>query len=85
MWKIVASTADEKEEEAKKRIPERYHQFIPTVFSKDSFDELPQRKKWDHAIDLKPGAQPTNCKVYPLTQEEQKELDMFLKENLESG
>ena len=55
------------------------------VFSKDSFDELPQRKKWDHAIDLKPGAQSMDCKVYPLTQEEQKEIDVFLKENLESG
>ena len=29
------------------------------MFSKDSFDELPQRKKWDHAIDFKSGA-PTN-------------------------
>ena len=22
------------------------------VFSKESFDELPERKQWDHAIDL---------------------------------
>ena len=32
-----------------------------------------------------PGEKATNCKVYPLSPKEQKELDKFLKENLESG
>jgi len=56
-----------------------------SVFSKDSFDELPGTKPWDHAIELTPNATPKSCKVYLLSASEQKELDAFLKENLESG
>jgi len=56
-----------------------------SVFSKDSFDELPGTKPWDHAVELTPNATPKSCKVYPLSASEQKELDAFLKENLESG
>jgi len=55
------------------------------VFSKDSFDELPGTKPWDHTVELTPDATPKSCKVYPLSTSEQKELDAFLKENLESG
>ena len=32
-----------------------------------------------------PGSIPTRCKVYPLSPVEQKELDVFLKENLKTG
>jgi len=56
-----------------------------SVFSKDSFDELPGTKPWDHAVELTPNASPKSCKVYPLSASEQKELDAFLKENLKSG
>ena len=55
------------------------------VFSKESFDELPEWKQWDHAIDLKPESQPFSTKVYPMYPVEQKELDDFLEENLSSG
>ena len=27
------------------------------MFSKESFDELPEQKQWDHAINLKPESQ----------------------------
>ena len=57
-----------------------------TVFSKDSFNDLPESKPWDHAIKLIPEANASKgCKVYPLSVSEQKELDAFLKENLDSG
>ena len=56
-----------------------------TVFSKQSFDVLPEPKEWDHAVELIPGSKPSSCKVYPLSPAEQKELDVFLKENLETG
>jgi len=65
-------------------IPPHLHDFH-SVFSKDSFDELPGTKPWDHAIELAPDASPKSCKVYPLSASEQKELDTFLKENLDSG
>ena len=55
------------------------------VFSKESFDELPEWKQWDHTIDLKPESQPFSTKVYPMSPVEQKELDDFLEENLSSG
>jgi len=51
----------------------------------DSFDELPGTKPWDHAVKLTPDASLKGCKVYPLSASKQKELDTFLKENLESG
>src|SRR3954471_7794453 len=66
-------------------IPVQYHDFIKDVFSKESFDKLPPRKPWDHMIELVPGAQPIDCKIYPLSSEEQKQLDEFLKENLKFG
>ena len=65
-------------------IPEYLKEF-DSVFSKESFDVLPESKKWDHAVELIPGEKASNCKVYPLAPTEQKELDQFLKENLETG
>jgi hypothetical protein len=65
-------------------VPKEYHSF-KDVFSKESFDELPQRKPWDHAIELKPGSEPHTSKVYPLAPNEQAQLDEFLAENLKSG
>ena len=61
-----------------------YLQEFNDVFSKESFDALPDFKPWDHAIELIPGAKPTGCKVYPLSLSEQKELDAFIQENLDS-
>jgi RNase H-like domain found in reverse transcriptase/Reverse transcriptase (RNA-dependent DNA polymerase)/Integrase zinc binding domain/Chromo (CHRromatin Organisation MOdifier) domain len=72
--------------------PQIVHESIPSsfqdfqdVFSKDSFDVLPEKRAWDHAIELVPNATPTNCKVYPLSPNEQVELDKFLEENLATG
>jgi len=67
-----------------KHIPPHLHDFH-SVFAKESFDDLPESKPWDHAVELIPNATPKSCKVYPLALLEQKELDAFLKENLESG
>ena len=54
------------------------------VFTKESFDELPDWKKWDHAIELVLDAQTFSTKVYFLALVEQKQLDEFLKENLKN-
>jgi len=53
-----------------------------SVFAKEDFDILPEHHKWDHAIELIPGAEPKSSKVYPLSSLEQAELDAFLEENL---
>jgi len=52
------------------------------MFAKEDFDILPEHCKWDHAIELIPGAEPKSSKVYPLFLLEQVELDAFLEENL---
>jgi len=53
-----------------------------SVFAKEDLDILPEHHKWDHAIELTPGAEPKSSKVYPLSPLEQAELDAFLEENL---
>ena len=65
-------------------VPKQYHDFRD-VFTKESFDHLPPHHPWDHAIELKEDVEPTGVKLYPLSLNEQKEMDAFLKEHLETG
>ncbi len=48
---------NDKEEvtEWKSLVPAHYHEF-GKVFAKDTFDQVPEHKPWDHKIDLKPDA-----------------------------
>jgi hypothetical protein len=69
---------------SKNPIPD-YVKIFGQVFLEEGFVKLPNRKPWDHAIELVPGAQPKGCKVYPILVTEQSELDRFLTENLETG
>ncbi|KNZ77135.1 hypothetical protein J132_06620 [Termitomyces sp. J132] len=62
-----------------------YLHAFENVFSKASFDSLPECKQWDHAIKLLPDSAPSTCKVYLLVPKEQNKLDTFLQENLDSG
>src|SRR5882724_10625353 len=64
-------------------VPEPYQEF-KDVFTKESFNELLDRKKWDHAIELVLDTQMFSTKVYLLAPVEQKQLDEFLEENLKS-
>ena len=66
-------------------VPPEYHEFRDSVFGKESFDEMPPRRPWDHAIELIPGVKLADCKIYPLTPDEQIQLDAFLDENLKTG
>src|SRR5882757_10371162 len=69
-------------------VPAHYHDF-KDVFTKEEFNALPERRKWDHKINLLPGSLPEgerkHGKIYSLTLEEKEELSKFLKENLDSG
>jgi hypothetical protein len=49
------------------------------------YHTLPENKQWDYAIKLVSREKPAGCKIYPLAPSKQKELDAFLKENLETG
>jgi hypothetical protein len=52
------------------------------VFNKESFNTLLEQQKWDHAIELESDPKLGFCKVYPMSLEEQDELDMLLEEAL---
>ena len=61
---------------------------VDTGATGDFIDQnfVAQAKLLAHKLSqLTPDASPKSCKVYPLSASEQKELDAFLKENLESG
>ena len=64
-------------------VPKEYLPY-KEVFEKKTFNELPPRRPWDHAIQLIPGSKMVDCKIYPLNPNEQKQLDEFLKEQPET-
>ncbi|CAH1757888.1 1899_t:CDS:2, partial [Entrophospora sp. SA101] len=55
------------------------------VFPKSLPDELPPKRKVDHAIDLVPGAEPPSRPIYRLTYQEMNELKNQLTELLKKG
>jgi hypothetical protein len=74
---------------AKNSEPKGFEDIVPTslhsyadVFSETAFDSLPERCKWDHAIELERETSPGFRKVYPMTLTEQREMDTFLEEAL---
>ena len=46
---------------------------------------MPEQKKWDHPIDLKPDFVPKDSHIYPMNPEECQKLREFLDENLKKG
>ena len=66
-------------------IPEEYRAFAK-VFNEEESQRFPPSQACDHAITLKPGAPDSiNCKVYPMTREEDTALDVWIDEQLEKG
>ena len=72
------------EAEAKKLVPEKFHEWIK-VFRKKQSERMLTRMLWDHAIDVKKGFVPRKGKVYPLSREEREEVREFVKEQLRKG
>ena len=66
------------------QIPREYHQYLD-VFNENKAERFPESQPCDHKIELKEGVQPKSFKTYNLTPEEQKELDNWIKENLDKG
>ena len=89
---VTSNMATELAEKALRSTPAKTADLIPPylhdfkeVFTKESFDSLPVKCSWDHAIELEPGLKPSACKVYPLAPNEQVQLDTFLQENLSTS
>jgi hypothetical protein len=62
-----------------------YVKLYPEVFSEESFEDLPPRRPWDHAIDLVEGAVPPRGKCNPLSRSKCKELKRFIETNQKAG
>jgi len=85
-WEIwdEEEEAAKSEAEAKKLVPEKFHEWIK-VFGKKQSERMPTRKLWDHAIDVKEGFVPRKGKVYLLSRGEREEVREFMKEQLRKG
>jgi hypothetical protein len=66
-------------------VPAPYRDFAK-VFSEEESQRLPKHQLWDHTIDLEPDAvMRWKIKSYPMSPNEQEELDKFLKEHVAKG
>ena len=65
-------------------VPKRYLKYW-RVFEKHKSERLPERKPWDHAINLKPNFEPKKGPIYLLSPKEQNLQDKFLDEQLRKG
>src|SRR6266849_3464162 len=65
-------------------VPKHYHEYRD-VFDEKGFDELPQRRTWDHAIELEEGFTPARGHIFPLNLGQEKEMNEFIDENLRTG
>jgi hypothetical protein len=62
-----------------------YHKFA-NLFNEEAAERFPPSREWDHAIDLKPGAPDAlDCKVYPMTRDEDTALEKFLDKMVARG
>jgi hypothetical protein len=72
-------------EQQEVELPKEYQKFA-RLFSDEAADCFPPSREWDHTIDLKPGAPDTlDCKVYPMTRDEDTALKRFLDEMVAKG
>jgi hypothetical protein len=79
-----ASAKNSKPKDFQDIVPMSLHAYAD-IFSETAFDSLPERRKWDHAIELEREPSPGFRKVYPMTLTEQTEMDTFLEEALATG
>jgi hypothetical protein len=81
---VEQTTLKEGEKTFEELVPLEFRQFKDT-FSKKASEQMPTRKPYDHAIELEGDATPVYSKVYPMSPQEQQELDEYLEENLKKG
>jgi hypothetical protein len=82
---LAIQATDKTERTWQEQVPKEYHDF-GRVFSEEESQRFPERRRWDHAIDLKEDAPAViDCKVYPLSQDERVSLKKFLQEHLKRG
>jgi len=65
-------------------VPEEYRKYR-SVFKKTASEHFPESRPWDHRIDLKPDFILKKAKTYPLSVEEEREMNKFIDDNLRKG
>ncbi|TFY58323.1 hypothetical protein EVG20_g8191 [Dentipellis fragilis] len=65
----ITAAKDKPEKTLEEMVPPHYHEY-KDVFEKQASERLPTRRPWDHAIDLKPDAEPYSAKAYPMSPNE---------------
>ena len=66
-------------------LPPEYAKFA-ALFNKEASHRLPSSWPWDHAIEfIKDAPKFLDCKIYPMTREEDQALKTFLDEQLKKG
>ena len=78
----IEESAKRKEQTLDKMIPKELMTYR-SVFDKIAANRFPDRRPWDHAIDLQPDFIPKKAHIYPLSLPEQEKLKEFIMENLE--
>ncbi|KAK1786113.1 hypothetical protein P4O66_017849 [Electrophorus voltai] len=72
--------------EARKQMPiPLEYQDLEQVFSPSKATWLPPHLDWDCAVTLKEGVVPPRCRIYPLSQEEERVMAQYIKEALQQG
>ena len=66
------------------KVPQHYQQY-QNLFLDSTAGKLGPRRTFDHAIDLKPGAEPQWGPIYPMSAYQLDTLDRYLKEMLKQG
>ena len=82
---IAMQLAIQAGEGKKVKIPLVYAKFHQ-LFNEGASHHFPPKRPWDHAIEFKPDTPDViNCKVYPMTQSEDKALEEFIREQHAKG
>src|ERR1700759_4876288 len=66
------------------RLPEEYHHYLD-IFRPSTAEQLPPRRTFDPAIDIKPDQQPPWGPIYPLSEKQLKALWTYLDDMLKQG
>ena len=66
------------------KVPQYYRDY-QSLFLASTAEKLGPRRTFDHAIDLKPGAEPPWGPIYPMSAYQLDTLDKYLKEMLKQG
>ena len=87
-WTMEEREKKEEIEEDHRKVEElvpRYFYKWKKMFGKVESEQIPTRKPWDHAIDLREDFIPRKGQIYPLSRTEKEEVQAFVESQLKKG